>query len=64
MTARGTTKPWKVDYSWPAGPSGTIPHETQDRAELAAQHQRERINPSTGEADCIVSVEYRPARAR
>lgn len=59
MAKKGSTFPWKVDYAWPNGSRGTLAWQTEEDALLSAERQRARISPSSGEADCAVSVEYR-----
>jgi len=38
------------------------PYITEAQARDAARRQAARINPNTGDTDCVVTVEYRAAR--
>lgn len=62
MSKRGVTRPWKVIGQWPGGRPFVTPYITEAQARDAARRQAARINPNTGDTDCVVTVEYRAAR--
>ena len=58
MPKRGQKMPYKVRFRWPSmARPATIACATLADAEMRAGVQRARINPQTGEADCVVTVE-------